>query len=156
MTRTDYYNDPNAPRANRIVPAATAVITNSEGKFLLQQRKDNSLWALPGGKMEIGESITEAIVREIKEETGLDVVPEYVIGIYSDPKHVVAFSNGEVRQPFSICFACRIIGGVLHVSEESFAVGFFSLQEIERMDMHRSSLLRIKHYLEHRLQPVIG
>ena len=156
MTRTDYYNDPNAPRANRIVPTATAVIINSEGKFLLQQRKDNASWALPGGKLEIGENITQTVIREVKEETGLDIVPEYVIGIYSDPKHVVAFSNGEVRQPFSICFACKITGGILQKSEESFAVGFFSLQEIEHLNMHRSSLLRINHYLEHRLQPVIS
>jgi ADP-ribose pyrophosphatase YjhB (NUDIX family) len=156
MTRTDYYNDPNAPKANRIVPAATAVVTDGEGKFLLQQHKDNALWALPGGKVEIGENITQTVIREVKEETGLDIVPEYVIGIYSDPKHVVAFSNGEVRQQFSICFACKITGGMLQGSEESFAVGFFSLQEIEHLNMHRSSLLRINHYLEHRLQPVIS
>ncbi len=156
MGRIDYYDDPNAPKANRIVPAATAVIVNDEEKFLLQQRKDNGLWALPGGKLEIGESIIDTITREIKEETGLDVLPEYIIGIYSSPKHVVAFPNGEVRQQFSICFACKIIGGTLRVSDESFAVGFFSLDEIEQMTMHVSSLLRIRHYLEHRSHPIIS
>ena len=156
MTRIDYYNDPHAPKANRIVPAAWAVVVNEEEKFLLQQRKDNSLWALPGGAMEIGESIAETARREVKEETGLDVIPEYIVGIYSDPKHIIALADGEVRQQFSICFACRIIGGEIAVSDESFAVNFFSLEEIERLNMHRSSLVRIKHYLEHRSQPVIS
>jgi ADP-ribose pyrophosphatase YjhB (NUDIX family) len=113
MDRRDYYDDPNAPKANKIVPGASAVIVNDKGKILLQQRKDNSLWALPGGKLEIGESITEAIIREVKEETGLDVVTEYIIGIYTSPRRVTAFSNGEVRQQFSICFACKIVGGTL-------------------------------------------
>jgi ADP-ribose pyrophosphatase YjhB (NUDIX family) len=156
MTRTDYYDDPNAPKANRIVPAAWAVVVNEEEKILLQQRKDNSLWALPGGAMEIGESIAETARREVKEETGLDVMPEYIIGIYSDPKHIIALDDGEVRQQFSICFACRIIGGKIAVSDESTAVNFFSVGEIEHLNMHRSSLVRIKHYREHRPQPVIS
>ena len=156
MTRTDYYNDPYAPKANRIVPAASAIIMNDERKILLQQRRDNSLWALPGGTMEIGESIGETVVREVKEETGFDVQPEYIVGIYTNPKHVVAFSDGEVRQQFSICFACTIVGGRLQVSKESHEVKFFSPQEIEYLSMHPSIYQRIKDYLEHRPQPVIS
>ena len=106
--------------------------------------------------MEIGESIVETVVREVKEETGLDVAVEYLIGIYSNPKHVLAFSDGEVRQEFSICFACRIVGGRLHVSEESFEVSFFTSDEVEQLPMHESNRLRIRHYLEHRAQPYIG
>src|SRR5690242_11521950 len=119
MTRTDYYNHPMAPKANRIIPAASAIVTNQEGDILLHLRADNQLWGLPGGGMEIGESIAQTIKREVREETGLRVRPEYIVGIYSDPKHVVAFSDGEVRQQFSICFACSIIGGKLRSSAES-------------------------------------
>lgn len=156
MARIDYLNDPHAPKANSILPAASAIVINDEGKILLHRRSDNDLWALPGGAMEIGESITETVIREVKEETGLDVVPEYVIGIYPNPKHVVAFSDGEVRQQFSVCFACKITGGKLQVSEESFEVAFFSPEEIEHLNMHPSIALRIKHYLEHQSQPVIN
>ncbi|SRR6266487_2372295 len=156
MARTDYYNDPHAPKANSIVPAASAIVTNGEGKILLHRRSDNDLWALPGGAMEIGETIAEAAVREVKEETGLAVQPEYVVGIYTNPKHVVAFSNGEVRQQFSLCFACSLVGGTISVSDESFEVAFFSPQEIERLNMHPSIRLRLKHYFEPRLQPYIG
>ncbi len=154
-TRIDHLNDPNAPRANSIIPAASAIIKNNEGKILLHRRSDNDAWALPGGAMEIGESITETLQREVKEETGLDVEPEYIIGVYSNPKHIIEYSDGEIRQEFSLCFACQIVKGDLRVSEESLELAFFSPQEIERLNMHESTRLRIKHYLEHRNRPVI-
>ena len=155
MTRIDYWNNPHAPTANSLVPAASAVVINNEGKILLHRRTDNDLWALPGGAMEIGESISETVVREVKEETGFDVVIERLVGIYTNPKHVVAFSDGEVRQEFSICFACRTVGGKLTTSDESFEAAFFTPEEISGLAMHESIRLRIKHFLEHNPQPVV-
>jgi mutator protein MutT len=154
MARIDYYDDPNAPPANSLVPGGSAIVTNDAGEILLQRRTDNQLWALPGGKMDIGETLEQAIVREVCEETGLRVEPERIVGIYSDPKHVFAYSDGEVRQEFSICLACRIVGGEVHVSEESSAVRFFSPAEIQDLDMHPSIRLRINDYLE-RSEPVL-
>ena len=156
MARLDYFNDSNAPKPNSIVPSASAIVTNDEGKILLHRRSDNDLWAVPGGAMDIGESIGETVVREVKEETGLDVKPEYIIGVYTNPKHVIAFSDGEVRQQLSICFYCTIVGGEIRASEESYEVAFFSSQEIKHLKMHPSIRLRIEHYLEHRPQPVIN
>jgi len=156
MSRVDYLNNPNAPKANSLVPAASAIVVNQEGKILLQKRSDTGVWALPGGAMEIGETIAQTAVRETREETGLEVEPEYIVGIYTNPNHVVAFSNGEVRQQFSLCFTCRIVGGKLQASEESTEVGFFSPEEIEDLDMHPSVRLRIQHFLEHRDRPYIG
>jgi ADP-ribose pyrophosphatase YjhB (NUDIX family) len=156
MARIDHLNNPNAPRANSIIPAASAIIVNDEGKMLLHRRSDNDRWALPGGTMEIGESISETITREVKEETGLNVEPEYITGIYSDPHHIIEYSDGEIRQEFSVCFACNIVQGDLHVSDESFELKFFTIQELEMLNMHESTRLRIKHYLEHRNKPVIA
>jgi|SRR5579875_568739 8-oxo-dGTP pyrophosphatase MutT (NUDIX family) len=68
----------NAPKANSIVPAAT-IVRNAEGKILLEQRSDNGRWELPSGVIEIGESISETIVREVKEETGLDIRVDYLV-----------------------------------------------------------------------------
>ncbi len=106
--------------------------------------------------MEIGESIGQTVVREVQEETGLLVQPERIVGIYSNPKHVIEYADGEVRQEFSVCFTCRIVGGELRTSEESSELAFFTQQEIEQLNMHASIRLRIKHYLENRAQPVIG
>ncbi len=111
MGRVDYYDDPNAPETNSLVPAASAIVTDDEGRILLHRRRDNDMWALPGGVMELGESISDCVIREVQEETGLLVEPTRIVGIYSDPKHVFAYDDGEVRQEFSICFACDVISG---------------------------------------------
>jgi ADP-ribose pyrophosphatase YjhB (NUDIX family) len=156
MGRVDYYHDPNAPRANSLVPGASAVVVDNDGKILLQRRSDNARWALPSGVMDIGESIAQTITREVREETGLEVEPEYIVGIYTDPGHVFAYDDGEIRQQFSVCFACKIAGGKVQTSEESSEVALFAPEEIDDLDMHESIRLRIRHYLEHRPQPVIA
>src|SRR5215470_19920593 len=145
MQRIDHFNDPNAPKANALIPAASAIITNDQGHLLLHRRSDNNLWSLPGGTMEIGESISQTVVREVQEETGLLVEPQSIVGIYSNPKHVIEYADGEIRQEFSICFTCSIIGGELHKSEESFELAFFTPQEIEQLRIDESTRLRITH-----------
>ena len=84
--RIDYFDDPNAPRANSLVAAVTAVVVDDVGNVILQKRTDNELWGLPGGAVNIGESIAQAVVREVKEETALDVEPIGLVGIYSGPR----------------------------------------------------------------------
>jgi ADP-ribose pyrophosphatase YjhB (NUDIX family) len=153
LTRIDYYDDPHAPKATALVPATSAIVLNGQGEILLQKRSDNHLWALPGGTMIPGESIANCVHREVKEETGFDVRPDYIVGLYSNPAHVIAYSDGEVRQQFSICFFCTLVGGELHTSEESLDVRFFALQDTIQLHMHPSIRLRIQHFQEHRAQP---
>lgn len=150
MTRKDYYHTLNAPKPNSIVPAASAVVVNAEGKILLHKRKDNNFWSLPGGTMSPGELIVETIVREVKEEAGLQIKVIRLIGVYSDPKHIIEYSDGEVRQQFSICFACIPEGGSIQVSEESHEVRFFSSDEMKKMNIHPAQLIRINDYLSNK------
>ena len=147
MRRVDYYHDPAAPSANSLVVGSSAVVVDSDGRILLQRRSDSGNWALPGGVMEIGETLAESAVREVKEETGLDVRIERIVGIYSDPGHVFAYDDGEVRQEFSICVASAITGGSLLVSSESTDVRFFTSEEISDIQIHESVLKRIRDYL---------
>src|ERR1700754_3368523 len=104
---------PNAPKANSIVPAVTAVVENDNGELLMIERTDNGLWALPGGAQDLEESVIDAVRREVKEETGIDVEVTGLSGIYSDPRHVIAYDDGEVRQEFSLCFYASPTGGSL-------------------------------------------
>jgi ADP-ribose pyrophosphatase YjhB (NUDIX family) len=145
--RVDYYHDPEAPTANSLVVGSSAVVVNDEGRILLQRRSDSGNWALPGGAMDIGETFAESVIREVKEETGFDVRIERIIGIYSDPGHVFAYSDGEVRQEFNICLACKIAGGELAMSSESTDVRFFPLDEVAELTMHESIRKRIQDYL---------
>lgn len=146
MARIDYLNDPNAPKANSIKPAASAIVTDGEGRILLHRRSDNLLWSLPGGTMELGESIKETVKREVLEETGLLVEPISVVGIYTNPCHLIAYDDGEVRQEFSICFACKTIGGTLKASEESLDIRYFAKAELETLPIHQTNRQRIQDY----------
>jgi 8-oxo-dGTP pyrophosphatase MutT (NUDIX family) len=155
MTRIDHFNDPNAPRANRVVPAASAVVADTDGRLLMAKRTDNELWSIPGGGLKPGETIAETAIRETKEETGIDIEVVSLIGIYTNPQHVVEYSDGEVRQQFSVCFAGRPIGGEPTPSDETSEVGYFTPEEIEGLDVHPSIRLRIQHFLDDRSEPYV-
>lgn len=143
MARRDYENDPNAPEPNSLVPAASVVVVNDSGQVLLQRRVDNGMWALPGGKMELGESLAECGIRETKEETGIDIHVTGIVGTYTNPGHVFAYDDGEVRQEFSICLLGTPVGGELAVSDESHEVAWFDLSEIDALPMVASIRRRV-------------
>jgi ADP-ribose pyrophosphatase YjhB (NUDIX family) len=154
--RRDLLDDPNAPKANSLVPAASAVVVDDEGRILLHRRTDNEYWSIPGGAMKPGESIAETAVREVEEETGVEAEVQSILGVYSNPRHVSVYDDGEVRQQFSVCFLCRAVGGELQTSKESSEVRFVDLAEIEALSIHPSIRLRIQHYVENRPEPYIG
>ena len=153
MPKTDYLNDPRAPKANSLVVAVTVFVQDDVGRVLLIRRSDNRLWALPGGAQDLGESTAQAARREVEEETGLHVELTGVSGIYSDPGHVIAYDNGEVRQEFAICLRARPIGGALRTSDESSEVKWVEPEAIEGLPIHPSMLLRIRHGLERHALP---
>ncbi|MFB7668901.1 NUDIX domain-containing protein [Kitasatospora sp. NPDC056138] len=143
MPRRDYEDDPNAPRANSLVPAASVVVVDDAGRLLLQRRTDNGMWALPGGKMELGESLADCGVRETLEETGIHIEIDGIVGTYTSPAHVFAYDDGEVRQEFSICLLGRPTGGELRVSDESLEVAWFTPAETDGLPMVPSIRKRI-------------
>ncbi|WJY39742.1 NUDIX domain-containing protein [Streptomyces sp. P9-2B-2] len=148
MSRRDYFNDPDAPKANSVVPSVTAVVRDEDGRLLLIHKTDNDLWALPGGGHDVGESIAETVVREVEEETGFTVDVDGISGLYTDPRHVMAYDDGEVRQQFSICFRAHLTGGSLRTSDESKEVRWVSPADLDRLDIHPSMRLRIEHGLD--------
>lgn len=156
MTRTEYYDDPDAPEPNSMVVAASAVVTDDRGRILLQRRRDNDLWALPGGGMDLGESLPGAAVREVREETGLDVEITGLVGTYTDPRHIIEYSDGEVRRQFNVCFTARTVGGGLAISDESTELRFVGPAEIGSLPMHHTQRLRVEHFLESRSTPYLG
>jgi ADP-ribose pyrophosphatase YjhB (NUDIX family) len=155
--RIDYYDDPDAPAANSIVPSANVAVINGAGEILLIRRSDNDNWALPGGAVDLGESLPHAAVRETKEETGVDCEVTGLSGIYTDPRHVLLYtSNGEVRQEFSIVLTARATGGQPTPSSETSEVRWVALDDLGTYNMDASMRLRVQHYLERREHPYIG
>ncbi|WP_147063915.1 NUDIX hydrolase [Knoellia locipacati] len=156
MGRIDYIDDPEAPKANSVVPSVVAIVRDDDGRILLIHKTDNNLWALPGGGHEIGESIVGTVVREVKEETGYDVEVEALTGTYTNPGHVMAYDDGEVRQQFSLAFRAQLIGGEARTSSESREVVWWEPERLDELEMHPSMRLRIQHALEGRQSPALG
>src|SRR5438309_10136976 len=100
MARVDYLNDPDAPKANSIVPAVSAIVSDIQDRILLILRTDNNYWSIPGGGVKPGESVSDATAREVEEETGIDCEVTGLVGVYSDPNHLAAYDDGEVSQEF--------------------------------------------------------
>ena len=154
--RRDCYHDPAAPEANSLVPGGSAVVVDDQGRVLMQRRTDSGNWALPGGTMEIGETLERCVVREVQEETGLDIEITGLPGIYTDPHHVIAYADGEVRQEFNVTYLGRVVGGAIAVSDESSDVRFVDAAEFERIPIHDSVRLRLRHCAERRDRPYLG
>lgn len=149
MARVDYFDDPDAPKVNSVVPAVTAAVLNDEGQILLIHKVDNDLWALPGGGHNAGESITTTVVREVREETGLDIEVERLVGTYTDPRHVMAYDDGEVRQQFSLCFGARWVGGSPHEDgTETKEVRWVDPADLDQLSIHSAMRQRIDHALD--------
>lgn len=156
MGRTEHYHDPDGPRPNRIVPAAVAFVQDEHDRVLLVQRSDNGLWALPGGTQDVGEFLATTAERETLEETGYRVKVVDLIGVYSDPDHVIAYDDGEVRQQFAISFRAEPISGGLATSQETPDVKWVAPDELDAHPMHPSIRLRVDHGLARRDKPYIG
>jgi glycerol 3-phosphatase-2 len=98
-------------KAQAIRPSVSAVVLR-EGRLLLLRRADNRQWGLPGGSVEIGETVTAAIEREVREETGYEVAVGRLVGVYSDPRlQIVRYPDGRVWHYVNLCFACHLRGG---------------------------------------------
>jgi 8-oxo-dGTP pyrophosphatase MutT (NUDIX family) len=158
MPKTNYFDDPHAPVANSLVVAVAVIVRDGDGRVLMIRRSDNQLWALPGGAQDIGETTREAAVRETREETGVLIEILGLSGIYSDPRHVIAYDDGEVRQEFSIVFRGRPTGGdsALQKSGESTEVGWIDPSDLRHLEIDRSMRLRVEHGLEGRAEPFLS
>ena len=115
-----------------LVLGASAIAWDEAGRVLLIRRSDNGRWALPGGIMEPGEWIADCVVREVREETGVEVEPVRLVGIYSDPArgHIV-LDNGDELYVVIIAFECRVVGGTPRPDgDESLEVAYFSPDDL--------------------------
>jgi len=145
MARFDYYYDEGAPKPNAIKPAAAVAIFDDENRLLLLKRKDNDKWTMPGGTMDFGESLADCAIREVKEETNLDIELVDIVGIYTDPNILIEYSDGEVRQEFTVVYYGEIAERLdVMIDDESKEFCWCDTDSIEKLNFAKSQKIRIQ------------
>lgn len=122
---------------------AFAIIFNENGQVLLSHRRDMDAWNLPGGGLESRELPSEAVIREVEEETGLEVEIERLVGVY-----------GKVdKDELVFAFVCRIVGGNFILTDETDQHGFFSVNEFPSNTLSKH-VERVQDALQASNQPI--
>lgn len=152
---TQVFYGPGLGKEGKLRLGVSAIIFNEQGKFLLTQRADNGQWCLPGGAVEPGESVAEACEREVLEETGLRVRVKRLVGIYSHPDQLVVYKDGNKAFIVAIHFEVVRIGGMLGLSNETTDFGYFTVEEMEKLEMLGRHKERILDALAGRVDAVI-
>ena len=136
-------------------PGASALIFDeARERVLLTRREDNGRWCLPGGGMDPGESVAEACVREVLEETGLEVRVTKLVGIYTTPDLFIEYPDGNKIQPVAFSFEVEITGGELGLSDETTGFGWYTVAEMETMDTMEHHVQRVRDGVKNRPEAV--
>ena len=123
--------------------AASAFIRDTEGRVLLGRRADLHLWAPPSGVVQLGETPAETIVREVREETGYEVEPARLIGVYAGNEFDWTYANGDQAQIISTFFECRVAGGALKPDKSEFLdLRYFALDALPSLMPRYKRMLR--------------
>ena len=126
-----------------LVGCSAVIFDNSRNKVLLTRRADNGKWCLPSGHMEPGESAEETCIREVQEETGLVTKLTRLVGIYSNPNRLMEYPDGNKYHLIAIHFEAKRLSGDLSISNETTDFGYFSMKEIDNLDMLQIHIERI-------------
>jgi 8-oxo-dGTP pyrophosphatase MutT (NUDIX family) len=153
LARRDYYYDPKAPKPNSVKPAAAVALFDPEGRILLLRRKDNDKWTMPGGTMDFGESLGQCAAREVREETGFDIEIRGLIGTYTDPNILIAYTDGEVRQEFTLVYDATIKSGELKIDYESKEAVWVPLADALNLPLADSQRRRLQDVARYRECP---
>jgi 8-oxo-dGTP pyrophosphatase MutT (NUDIX family) len=125
-----------------ITPAAWAILRDGEGRLLLTRRSDNGRWDMPAGALKLDESVTDCLRREVREETGLEVVEATLIAVYSEPRF--SFTNafgGEQQRVAFVFLVTEWSGTLLTATDETTDARFFELDHLPDLnDFHREAL----------------
>ncbi|MBT3339104.1 MAG: NUDIX domain-containing protein [Anaerolineae bacterium] len=134
---------------------SAVIFDETKQKVLLTQRADNGQWCLPSGGVDPGETVEETCVREVYEETGLNVRVTRFVGVYSDPHRMVEYPDGNKVHVVALSFEAEIIGGELGLSDETTDFDYFTPEEMEKLDMLLNHKERILDAYKNLIVPVI-
>jgi 8-oxo-dGTP diphosphatase len=153
--RSVHFGDPEAPMATVVTPSVFVAVREEQGHLLLVRRCDSGAWELPGGRVDVGESAVEAAVRETAEESGLRVRITGLVGLFTDPAHVVEAAMGdEVRQQFVLCFHGWAVWGRPHPDgHETADAAWFAPADVKALMLEPGARRWIHHALAGASEP---
>lgn len=122
---------------------------NSASNILLLQRKDNDKWTMPDGTLDFGESLTDCAIREVRKETGLQIRITGLIGTYTDPHILIAYSDSEVRQEFMLVYAAEIESGELKIDDEAKEAAWVPLSGAVKLPLAESQPRRLRDVIKY-------
>jgi ADP-ribose pyrophosphatase YjhB (NUDIX family) len=134
---------------------SAVIFDTARERVLLTRRADNGRWCLPGGALDPGESVSEACIREVREETGLAVRLTRLIGVYSSPDMIVAYADGNRWQIIALSFEAEVIGGTMGLSDETTEIAYFTFDQIKSLDLLEHHHQRIADALANNPAPFV-
>ena len=152
-----HFHDPDAPLATVVAPSVFVAVQDERSRLLLVRRRDSGTWELPGGRVDVGESAVEAAVRETTEEAGVRVEIVGLVGLFTDPAHVVRSVAGDVRQQFVVCFRARPIWGRPKPDlQETIDAAWFAAADIAALAVEPAVRCWIQRALSGETDPCLG
>lgn len=146
IARHVYFHDPHAPTATSVVPTAFVAARGPAGEILLVRRRDTGVWELPGGRVDVGESVTDTACRETLEEAGVSVRITGLLGLYTDPGEVIRGLDGAVRQQFAAVFGAEVVDGTPRPDgSETDAVAWIAPDDVSELPVEPATRIRINH-----------
>lgn len=119
-----------------LVPSVTGLIFDESGRILLLRHSNGGVWVAPGGSLDPNELPADAVVREVWEETGLEVEPVRLAGVYGGPEFEVRYQNGDRVSYLMTVFDCRVLGGAVRADGvETLEAGYFSADEVRQLPL---------------------
>lgn len=149
MSAEFFYDDPHAPRPNRPIGVGVLALIERDGTLLMERRSDCGRWGLPGGGIEVEESLEEGLRREVLEETGLVLTDEELFAVFPGPSRIVRYPDGNVVRLLTFVFRANVEDfGTLRRSEESEELRFFGRDELPTLDTIETSRPILQAYLD--------
>jgi ADP-ribose pyrophosphatase YjhB (NUDIX family) len=121
-----------------------------EDRILLVREREDGGWTMPGGWADVGEAPSEMVVREVKEESGFDVVPRKLAALFDRNKHP---HPPMPLHAYKLLFLCDLVGGEATPSFETPEVAFFSRHALPKLSIARVTEYQIEHMFEHAAHP---
>jgi ADP-ribose pyrophosphatase YjhB (NUDIX family) len=151
-----YYRDPSAPMPNRPRRVGVVAFVVRDQSLLLERRADFGTWGVPGGALDEFETIEQGVVREVREETGLEVVSTELFGIFSDPSRIIEYNDGNIYRLLTVAFVVGVAAGDPRISQESLELRFVPFGRIRELEIGAALEPLVDAFLDGHARPVVA